>query len=170
MRYKGKTLRGPKTETLVIPRESEWTEVEGVKVEKFNDIVFQAQAVIDFDDFMAICPEPKPPQVLKPGGVTSTNPEDPEFKKQHHAWLEKRRDWMILKSLEPSKDVEWDQVKMDNPDTYSLYEVELAMAGFNKREAAMIVGLALKVNSVDEDKMEEARQRFFSQQEAKDQA
>lgn len=173
MRHKGKTLKGPKTETLVISREPSYIDppdgtVEGEKIRVDNDIVFIAQAVLDFDEFEIICPSPVPPNMIRAGSSQQVpNAEDPTYKKEIHEWAIKKRDWMVLKSLQPTPDIEWDQVNLAVPDTYHLYRDELVEAGFNSQEVNMIIGLALKVNSVDEDKMEEARQRFLATQAAK---
>lgn len=169
MRYKGKQLKGPKTETLVIPREPTYEpgpngQAAGTRID--NDVVFIAQAVLDFTAFDLLCPPPLPPNILKPGGVESKNLDDPDYKKAINEWGVKKRDWLILKSLELTPDIEWETVKMDDPETYVNYKQELVDAGFNTQEITMIVGLALKVNSVDEDKMEEARQRFLARQAA----
>ncbi len=152
MRYKGQQLKGPKRETLVIPRENQ------------EDIVFQAEAVMDFDDFEIICPPPSPPNKLIPGDPPRQipNSEDPKYKTEIRDWATKKQTWVILKSLSVTQDLEWEQVDINNPDTYELYMAELKDAGFNNAELQLIVGLALKVNSVDEDKMEEARQRFLA--------
>lgn len=174
MRYKGRQLKGPKIETLAIPRpptkvlekKGEDGEADTYR-EESNDIIFQAQAVMDFDEFEILCPPPIPPKMLKPGGVTSVNTDSPEFKIAMNEWATKKRDWLILKSLSVTPDLEWEMVKLDDPDTYSLYAQELKDAGFNHAEVMLISSLAMKVNSVDEDKMEEARQRFLEDQAAR---
>lgn len=171
MRHKGKSLKGPKTETLVIPREPTYQEGSGAgeKIRIDNDVVFIAQAVLDFDEFEVIDPPPVPPNMIRPGNPPQQTPntEDPDYKEHVHRWAKRKRDWMVLKSLAPSPDIEWEQVNMLVPDTYHLYYEELKESGFNQQEINLIVGLALKVNSVDEDKMEEARQRFLASQAVK---
>lgn len=153
MRYKGQQLKGPKIETLVIPRDD-------------KDIVFQARAVMDFSDYTNRFPMPEPPEKIAPGGKRSKVTDDPQFQENLKKWLEQKQAWMILKSLEASIDVQWDTVNMDDPTTFGNYWDELAEAGFNDMERLLIRNLALKANSVDEEKMEEARERFFKSQAA----
>ena len=159
MRYKGKTLSGPAIQTLAIPRDS--TTEPGD-----NDIIFQAQAVMDPEAFELIYPSPEPPSRLLPGDPPkqSRNTEDPEYQKALRAWAGKKSSWMILKSLSVTPDLEWERVKLDDPETYDEYPIELRESGFNDIEIRMIINLALKVNSIDEDKMEEARKRFLARQ------
>ncbi len=152
MRYKGKPLRGPKVETLVIPRES-------------GDIVFQARAIMDYSPFVEICPEPDVPDKLLPGGKRVPNPDHPEYKLRQTNWFEQRQLWMILQSLAESKDLEWETVDLQDPATFNNYWDELAEGGFNEMERLLIRNLALKANSVDADKMEEARERFLREQQ-----
>jgi hypothetical protein len=151
MRIAGKTIQGPSREVLVIPRAT-------------GDIVFEAEAVLDFSEFEQVAPQPKPPQTMIPGGIPVPNFDHPEYKASLRKWSEKRTNWMILKSLSATKDLEWDMVKMEQPDTWELLEKELELAGFNQMEQMLIRGLGVKVNSVDEEKMEQARKRFLALQ------
>lgn len=148
MRYKGKQLSAPKPEVLVIPREDE-------------DIVFQAQAVMDYSPFELISPEPEPPEKMLPGGKKTKDFQHPAYQERMADWMKKRQLWLILESLKVSEGVEWETVDLNDPETYENYWDELAKSGFNEMERAMIRNLALKANSVDDQKMEEARQRFL---------
>ncbi len=153
MRYKGKQLRGPKVETLAIPRED-------------GDIIFQAQAVMDYGPFLAIDPEPEIPDKIVVGGKRIKDPENSIYKAGYTKWLERKQLWMILESLKVTKDMEWETVDLGDPATYNNYWDELGEAGFNEIERLLIRNLALKTNSIDSEKMEEARERFLHEQQA----
>lgn len=148
MKYQGRSIKGPKTEILAIPRDD-------------GDIIFTARAVQEIEEFEEILPPPQPPLMVKPGNIQFKNIEDPDFKIALGAWSTQKMNWMILKSLEASEGLEWERVKMDDPETWSEFRVELKESGFNAVEIAYIINAALRVNTIDEAKMEEARARFL---------
>jgi len=156
MKLHGKKLSGPEIEILVIPRKS-------------GNIVFKAQAVLDYTAFEAICPPPLPPETLRPGagrGLRTKNIEAPEFLKALDEWAEKRTYWMILKSLEATPELEWETVKMDQPDTWKHYEKELREGGMSTLEITRILNLVTGVCGLDQRKIDEATERFLADQAA----
>lgn len=158
MKIKGREIKGPNIEIIVIPR-------LGPDGES-SDIVFRAQAVLDFDDFDKLCPRPKAPQMLKRGHGMIENPEDPRYKSELKEWGEKRINWIIITSLRATEGLEWDQVKYDNPSTWRLYDKELRDSGFGQYEIQRIITGVWSANSLDEDKVDQARKRFLAGQEA----
>ena len=151
MKLAGKKISGPDVEVLVIPRKS-------------GDLLFKAQAVLDYSAFEALCPIPQAPEVLRPGGVRSRNPEAPTFLKALDEWAERRTYWMILKSLEATPDIEWETIKMDDPSTWVNYEKELKDAGLSTLEATRILGLVTSVCGLDQKKIDDATERFLAEQ------
>lgn len=154
MKLHGKKISGPEVEILVIPRKS-------------GDLVFKAQSVLDYTAFEALCPVPKPPETLRPGGIRSRNLESSEFLKALDDWAEKRTHWMILKSLEATPNLEWEEVKMDDPVTWKNYESELRSAGLSALEITRILSLVTGVCGLDQKKIDEATERFLAGQAAK---
>jgi len=149
----GKKLEGPKEQVVVIPRDS-------------GDIVFKAKAVLDFKDFDAVCPVPKPPEVIRPGGVRSVDPEDPEYKKALDKWASQKSTWMILKSLSATDGLEWETVDWANPDTWSKYQQEMSDSGLSSAEVARIIDIVMDACGLNQDKIDEATKRFLAGQGA----
>jgi hypothetical protein len=144
-----KTL--PTEEILVLPR--------GEK-----QIVFRARGVQDYDEFDALCPEPKPPGILKPKEGWVPNPDEPGYKDMMKTYGLKRMGWLVIKSLEPSN-VEWDEVSLDNPSTWTNWQDEFLANGFTLVECNRIQHLTFEANCLDEAKLEKAREAFLRGQE-----
>jgi hypothetical protein len=149
----GKKLDGPKEEVLVIPRQEQ-------------DIVFKAVAVLDYKEFDQLCPRPTPPEVIKRGGAKMLDPTDRDYQKKVDEWATQRTHWMILQSLSATEGLVWETVELLKPETWKNYEEELRQAGFSEAEGARIVNLVVSANGLDQDKIDEATQRFLAAQEA----
>lgn len=160
MKITGHTFTGPKTNIIVIPRDE-------------GDIIFKARAILDYKEFDAICEAPKPPVRKKPGETKGTPVfEDPEFQEKLDDYARKRTNYMILKSLEATEGLEWEKIKLSEPETWHLYEEELAGAFFSEVEVTQIINGVLDANSLDDEKIKEARERFLAlqRQQEKEQA
>lgn len=153
MKVNGKNIEVPANEVIVIPRDT-------------GNIVFTAAPVSNQSDFDKLCPRPNPKSVMKPGGVTSLDIEDPKFKKALDEWAIKKAHWMILKSLEATEGLEWDKVKMSDPDTYYLYIEELEESGLTDLEAAKVIGIVQTAVGIDQTKIDEATKSFLATQGA----
>lgn len=150
MKINGKKIDALHKDVLCIPRPS-------------GDITFHAAAVISFDEFDKLVPVPKPPMTMYPGGKPPIpNFEHPEHLKAMESFGAKRANWLILQSLSVTPDLEWETVKMSDPSTWHLWDSELSAAGFNQIERLRIQGLALSVNSLNEEAVEMARKRFLA--------
>ena len=112
MKLHGSIIDKPDNEIVVIPR-------------KKKDLIFEASAVLDFTDFDKLCPIPKPPTILKPGGIKVKNVEDPEYNKKLNEWAEKKDAWIYITSLRTTSGLEWETVKYDDPETWSNYSDEM---------------------------------------------
>lgn len=145
----GRTVSGPKTVLLVLPREPE-------------DIVFKFVSVLDDDEFLALYPEPRPRrQTETKTGKTVLLTEENQYKKAWAAWNKAKTNWFFLKSIEPSH-VEWQTVDMLKPDTYDKWQQELHDAGFSFAETNTIWQKFESTNVLTEKMLEEARLRFLA--------
>lgn len=163
MKVNNRTVLGPKIEVLVIPRNSTMVEVDGKMIPQTDDFVFRARAVLDFSEFDKMCPHPKAPLSKDSRtGVEYRNVEHPEHQKATQEWANRRVNWMLLKSLQATEGLEWDLVKLSDPETWKNWKQDLAGAGFNAVEIGAIENLAVTVNSLSSDKVDEARQRFLA--------
>jgi hypothetical protein len=152
----GKKLDGPKEEVLVIPRQRD------------EDIIFKARAVLDYGDFDKLFPRPTPPVVIKPGGLKSLDITDQKYQDQINKWAESRMHWMVLMSLSATfksseEELKWETVDLGNPETWGNYQTELKEAGFSDGVIARIVNLVTSVNGLDQDKIDEATERFLAE-------
>lgn len=147
MRIGGVEIKGPAEEVLVLPR------LDG------DDIVIRAIAVLDMDEFDALCPVPKPPGIRTKAGWTP-NENDETYKEQATRHGEMRFAYMVLKSLEPSE-VEWENVDTDDPSTWLGWQDELKEAGVSTTEVNRIIVCVMQANALDEAKLKEAREVFL---------
>ncbi len=154
MRIKGKKIEGPNIEIIVIPRG------EG------DDIILRAEAVLDMSQFEELCPLPKPPRKKVPPGIEVPDLEDPEFKRQVEEHGTLRTYFMFVKSLSATEGLEWDTIKLGDPSTWKNFHQELTASGFSEVEIARITNGIVSANCLNEDRVEEARQRFLAGQRA----
>jgi hypothetical protein len=147
MKLKGKILE-INEKTIVFPRETE-------------DLVFKVRAVLDFEKFDDNYPQPEPPEVMQPGGIRSKNAEAPEYIEALNAWAERKTDWMVLKALEATDDLEWETVDMTDPKTWCNYRKELQEAFFAPPEIAHLITVILDVCGLNTEKIEAATQSFL---------
>ncbi len=152
MKIKGKKIEGSNVEICVIPRGEN------------EPIVFKCQAVLDMEAFDKLCPPPKAPLVQKPGGRRIVDVEDPKYIYALNQQSEKRIAYILLRSLEATEDLEWETVKMSDPDTWSNYEKELTDSGFSRIEVMRILNTCMSANCLDEARLEKARNDFLAGQ------
>ena len=154
MKIKGKKISGPNKEIIPIPRG------DG------NDIIFIAEAVLDQSHFDKLCPVPKP-ATKKIDGVDIPDLDDKNYLKNLNTWGEKKTAWMVLKALEATPDLEWEMVNMNDPSTWLLFRTEFRDAGLNDHEINRVINGALTAQGLNEQKVEEARDRFLRSEQAR---
>ena len=126
-----------------------------------NDIVFKAQAVLDYTEFDEICVKPEPPSIIKRGEkVTTKDFEDKKYNQEVYDFAVLKTNWMYLKSLEPSE-IEWKTVKMKKPETWANYKNELKKI-FTTQQVEKIFDLVLEANVITDSKIKEGRERFLA--------
>lgn len=151
MKFNGKKLDKPNEAFVVIPRHD-------------GDMVFKAQAVLDYQVFDDLCPRPVAPIKIHRVGGEQSDITDKTYLEQLDIYSRRRVDFMILKSLEATEFLEWETVDMNNPETWSNYDKELADSSLTDREVDHVLGIVFEANGLSEDKINEARERFLSQQ------
>lgn len=154
MKIKGVDLGKPYIETVVIPRG------EGF-------IVFEAQAVINYDDFFALCPVPKPVAGIRKDPVTGNmvdylDTEDPKFQTALGEWAHQKVSWMVIQSLKATPDLEWDTIIPNDPTTWGNYVKELQEANFNASEIDRIITGVTTACGLNEAKIKEATKSFLA--------
>ena len=154
MKIHGKKIEAPNEELIVIPRG------DG------PPIVMKAKAVVDYDVFDKLCPYPDPPKVQRPGGSYAEDPEDEDYKKLLARYAERKWDWMYIQSLSATPGLEWEQVKANDPDTWGLWQKELAESGFCAAEIVRIRTGVRNANCLNEELVKKATQLFQASQQA----
>ena len=148
MKVAGKAISGPNVVVLVFPREGG------------EDIVFKARAVLEMDDYDKLYPSPEPPTVTKKDLTQFKDVNDKNYLVKLGKYNEQRFTYMILKSLEATPGLEWDTVKMDDPTTWENYTEDLKNAGFSQSERNQLMMIVFEANSLNEQKLKEAKDRF----------
>lgn len=154
MKIKGVDLSRAYEDFIVLPR-------------KPKDIVIRARAITSFDEFERLCPSVAPPMVKRPGQKKST----PDFDDRTYVNLSnqramKQQAWINIQSLKATEGLEWETVKLDNPETWLGYLDELQKSGFTPIELVAIMRLCDRVNGLNEDALKEARERFLSEDQS----
>jgi len=151
MKLNGKKISERQPEVVVIPRPE-------------GDCVFKCACVLNYDEFEELCPRPKPPTLLKPGGAQEVDIDDQKFQEELEDYARKRTHWMMLTSLQATENLEWETVNMLNPDTYGNFIKELEDASFSVMEINQITGAVLTACGLNQGKIDEARKRFLAGQ------
>lgn len=152
MKVNGVVITPPSDQVLVLERGE-------------NEIVFIARAVPDWEEFKKLCPEPKPPVVQTKNG-TEPDYKDEGYKASVVEHNKRLNAWLIIRSLEPSN-IEWEKVDPQDPSTWTKWEEELTQSGLTQFEAGRVVQLVTEANTLNEDKIKEARDRYFQRSRPK---
>lgn len=153
MKIKGKKIANPSPKYAIIPRDDE-------------DIIFKITPVINLKDFDKLCPEPEPTRVIKPGGIEYFDHDDPSYKERLDKYSELQFAYICIRSISETDYLEWDKIKLDDPSTWQYWREEIEESGLSKAEITYLMGEVTKANMIDEERVKEARDRFFSKKQA----
>ncbi len=149
MKLSGHTFDEPALVYCVLPRDEE-------------SIVFKCGPVLDYDEYEALCPLPKPPIQIHKGGVKVPDWADVTYLQQVSNQSDQRINYIVLKSLSYTEDLEWETVNMKDPKTWGNYTQELKDCYFTATEVQRIQNACFEANSLSESRVEEARANFFA--------
>jgi len=149
MKIHGKKIEGPGVEIIVIPRSS-------------GDLIFKAQAVLDYTDYDKMNPQPNPPTIMKPGGATFEDVENKGYVEALDKWSTTKYHWMFLKSIQATEGLEWETVDMSKSETWENYQEEMKNAGLAPAEVVRIQTLVIDACGLNQSKIDEATQRFLA--------
>lgn len=126
-------------------------------------LIFEAKPVESLEIFNKHCPEPEPPKLRKAGGVVVDDVDDPgyiELRKKFYLLME---DFLVVHGVfgTPESPLEWETVKLDVPSTWGGWRDEARDFGLTASEISRIVRLAIRANSLNDDYIDEARDRYF---------
>lgn len=142
-----------------------------LKVEFFREdeqgnpanITFLCGAVLDLNEsFERYCPEPKPPLVsdLK-SGQQYHDESDKKYLAKRTAWGTRRISFLVIRSLLSTPELEWENVKVEVPDTWDKYREELNEF-LTPVEITRLVNAVLEANNPSENRRKEALENFSS--------
>lgn len=151
MKIAGKAIAAPKNEFCVIPRDDE-------------EIIFKAKAVLDYEEFDQLCPEPKPPIKTYPDGRKEEDYNNSKFITKRDEWAQNRSNWVVIESLRATDGLEWETVSYSDPSTWDNYREELQRT-FTTGEVNLIISTVMAANSMDDARFEEAKQHFLARQQ-----
>lgn len=151
MKVGGVAIDGPKTEILVLPRDK-------------GDLVFKFIAVSDDSEFDKLYPAPEPPKsFITAKQAVLPDLDDPEYKRKLLEHRKARNGWVFLESIKPSN-IEWELVKLSDPNTFDKWDEDFRKAGLSISEVNQIWAAYLRVNTVTDEMLQEARSRFLASQ------
>jgi len=152
MKINGITFGGPKPVPCVIPVGN-------------DEVVFMITPVMDFEEFEKLCPRPEPPGAIDNKGNKTTNPDHPSHIEAIGKYADQRMEWMYLKAVEGTEGLEWENVNMEDPSTYTNFTKELVNAGIPIGYIDALKMKIIQVCGLDPDRIEEATKRFLASQE-----
>ena len=151
MKLNGAQVDARYIETVVIPRGD-------------AQYVFKARPLTAEDDlfFEKVCPQPAPPTFQVPGGKVEADLTNAAFVLKKQEWSNSRSEYLFLKSLEATEDLEWETVLESDPSTWGNIEAELLSAGFLSPEIIRIFNIVILANGLDQSKIEKATKSFLA--------
>lgn len=155
MKFAGQEINIPNIRTIVIRRPTG---------EKFEFTLGPA----DIDKFNEVLPPPKPRIMTKAGGEKVELRNESKFKEEEKKHDDYRSQWVLLESLKYTKELEFETVKEDDPETWQNWREEFKKAGFTFMEIGRIMQEAMLANSITEEAIEEAEKDFLPGGQAQD--
>lgn len=133
-----------------------------------DGVMFKCKAVRNMEEFERLVQEPEVPLVFKPGEKEGTpNLADPKYLKKKADYDTLRYSFFILESLSATSDLEWETVDKNDPKTWGNYAKELAEI-FTNIDVNKIINGVLRANSLDDEYVKLARERFLATRKQKE--
>lgn len=154
MKIDGKELpKSPNSDVIVIPRSGR------------EPIVFKVVALLDYDEFHRLVKSPKVGKKIVPGKGEVEDLNDKRYLEEVKDYGRKQSFYLFIKSLLlGTPTLEFDKIKLSEPDTWLLFDQEFKDAGFNSGEINYIASKIMEVNSLSEAKIDAARESFLRSQ------
>lgn len=153
MKLGGRKISNNNLQVVVLPRND-------------GDVVFKFKPVLSTEDFDKLVKMPDMPFVTDAQGTRSF-PDDPMYRKQVLEYVGLKSRWMFLYSISATEGLEWETVNIGDPKTWEHYTEEFKEAGITEIEMQRLNAAFEKVNSLNEEHLEEARNRFLASQQVK---
>jgi hypothetical protein len=148
MKFKGRKVEGANYEWAVFPRPD-------------GPIAFCARAVLDYKPFEDMVPLPRAPKIMVVGGAKKDDVDDQHYKAAISRHGNLRYAYLVVWSLKDSPGLEWETVRLTDPDSWLNWERELREAGFTSNEINILQMAIANANGLNSAKIEEARASFL---------
>jgi hypothetical protein len=133
-----------------------------------DGVIFKCKAVRNMVEFDKLVSEPDVPMMFKPGEKEGTpNLTDPKYIKKKAEYDTLRYSFFVLESLSATPDLEWETVDKADPKTWGNYATELGEV-FTNIDVNKIINGVLRANSLDEEYVKLARERFLAGRKQKE--
>jgi hypothetical protein len=150
MRINGKIIVNDNIEILVFPRGNG------------SNIVLKFRPIVDHSRFEELCKPPTPPTITPAGKEPYKDFKDKDYLEAQTKYFNKKTNWLFIQSMLATENLEFDTVNIDDPNTWDNIDKELETAQFTVAERNMMFLAYQKANSMDEDKLAEARESFLA--------
>lgn len=155
MKLRGKTIP-LHVVTVVLPREGE-------------DLVFKFKATPDIKEFERLVPPPAKVYLTSSRTGEQKLDDSPSglrtMREREEKYNNLRTAYMFITSIAATEGLEWETVDLNNPETWLNFQDELAASNISKGDFNALLNGMLQANSLDDDKLEEARLRFLQKAE-----
>ena len=157
MKIAGKAIvKNPLIVEVYIPRGEDGTE----------GLLLKSQGVTTMDRFDEMVEEPKPMTLTVPGKEPIEDENLGDYKEKRAEYNKLRWAYFLIESLKATEELEWETITDDDPSTWGNITTELEEAGFTPSDIQRISDNCLKANSMDEEHIRIARERFLAGTEA----
>lgn len=119
-----------------------------------------------WEHFDKVVPEPVMPNMLVKGKGEQPDPTSPHYLEAMDDYRTKRYHYTIIASLLYTKDLSFEVVDINKPDTWEKITDELAEAGILPPELTRIVTAVYEAQGISQDKVDEALEHFLMQKQA----
>lgn len=148
MKVNGVSLSGYRVVSVDMPTE------DGI-------VTFKFRALSTSERFEDVMPRPKPPVKMAPGGVKHVNNDDPNFVKALEEWADKKVAWEFLKSINETPGLEWATINMEDADTWTNWQTEVASYFGEAGKDRLFRGF-IDAQYINEETIERCRKRFLT--------
>jgi hypothetical protein len=149
MKVKGKKLEGRNKVIIPILRPE-------------GNTILIAEAIDNYNEFDKLVQFPIAPIRTLPGGVKESYTADPAFLDRLAEYSNMRSNYIIIKSLSATPDIEWETVDITKPDTWINIRKELRESGLIESEVVRIINCISEANGLDDKVIERARNDFLA--------
>lgn len=129
-------------------------------------VEFRFRALTSDDKFEDVVKRPKPPVRTMPGNKQMTDNTDINYLAALADWSGKMLEWQILQSMSATQGLEFDTVKMNDPESWKNWRKEMG-DNLGSRIVDHCLNAYVDANLLSEETLEEARKSFLAGQEEK---